>query len=66
MTNERSLLHQTGLREGLIFLVLLIPTFVVIAAAAVSLVRPDEPSAAVSAITMAVCGPCQGYGANSY
>jgi len=66
MTNERNLLHETGPREGLIFLALLIPTFVVIAAAAVSLVRPNEPSAAVSAITMAVCGPCQGYGQDGY
>ena len=62
MTNDRNCLHETGLKEALVFLALLIPTFLVIAAAAVSFVRPSEPSAAVTAMTMAVCGPCQGYG----
>jgi len=57
MTNEKTRLHQTGLREALMFLTLLIPTFLVIAGAAVSLLVPDEPSA-TAAMTMAVCGPC--------
>jgi hypothetical protein len=48
-----------GLREHLLFIALLIPTFVVIAAAAVSLAMP-EPTAAVEAPLqmVAVCEPC--------
>ena len=47
-----------GLTEHLMFAALLIPTFVVIAAAAVSLASPD-PSVAVPAMqTVAACEPC--------
>ena len=59
MTNARNRNRQTGFSEHLIFLALLMPTFLVIAAAAISFVGPDQPSVAVSAVTMAVCGPCQ-------
>jgi len=47
-----------GLTEHLMFAALLIPTFVLIAAAAVSFVSPD-PSVAVPALqTVAACEPC--------
>ena len=50
---------NTGLREHLVFLALLMPTFVVIAAAAVSFVTVDDPSVAMpGADTVAICGPC--------
>jgi hypothetical protein len=58
MTTTYKDLPKTGLKEHLMFLALLIPTFVVIAAAAVSLAMPD-PSAAVAGLdTLAVCEPC--------
>jgi hypothetical protein len=58
MTTRGRPLHQAGLTEHLMFAALLIPTFVVIAAAAVSIATP-EPSAAVPALeTLAVCEPC--------
>jgi hypothetical protein len=41
------------------FLALLIPTFVVIAAAAVSLVHADSTGAALSTDTLAACEPCE-------
>ena len=66
MTNDRNRPHETGLKEALVFLALLIPTFLLIAAAAVTFVLPDEPSISVAAMTMAVCGPCQGYGEDDY
>ncbi|HZQ72116.1 MAG TPA: hypothetical protein VFB08_04305 [Burkholderiales bacterium] len=48
-----------GLTEHLMFAALLIPTFVVIAAAAVSLASPD-PSVAVPAVqTVAACEACE-------
>lgn len=51
--------RTTGLTEHLMFAALLIPTFLVIAAAAVSLVGPD-PSVAVPAVqTVAACEGCQ-------
>ena len=47
-----------GLTEHLMFAALLIPTFIVIAAAAVSLTSPD-PSVAVPAVqTLAACETC--------
>jgi hypothetical protein len=50
--------RTTGLTEHLMFAALLIPTFLVIAAAAVSLVSPD-PSVAVPAVqTVAACEAC--------
>jgi hypothetical protein len=52
--------EPTGLMEHLVFIALLIPTFIVIAAAAVSLAPPD-PSLAVQASSMqavAVCESC--------
>ena len=51
--------RNCGLTEHLMFAALLIPTFVVIAAAAVSLVSPD-PSVAVPAVqTVAACESCE-------
>jgi hypothetical protein len=66
MTNDRNCLHETGLKEALVFLALLIPTFLVIAAAAATLVRPDQPSLSVAAMTIAVCGPCHSYEEEGY
>ena len=57
MTTRGRPLHQAGLTEHLMFAALLIPTFVVIAAAAVSLATP-EPSAVRGLETVAVCEPC--------
>ena len=58
MTTSGRPLHQAGLTEHLMFAALLIPTFVVIAAAAVSLATPD-PSVAVQPLaTVAACEPC--------
>jgi hypothetical protein len=49
----------SGLREHLLFIALLIPTFVVIAAAAVSLAHPDPSVAVQTPVQMAaVCEPC--------
>jgi hypothetical protein len=47
--------------EHLVFVALLLPTFVVIAAAVVSLARPD-PTIAVEKpmVTAAACDPCPG------
>lgn len=53
MTTDKKLPARTGLREQLIFVAFLIPTFLVIAAAAVSL-TPDERASQV----VAVCGGC--------
>ena len=66
MTNDRKCLHETGLKEALVLLALLIPTFLVIAAAAATFVRPDHPSVSVAAMTIAVCGRCQGYEEEGY
>ena len=53
-------LPSSGLREHLMFVALLIPTFVVVAAAAVSLVTPDERSVAMPASSaVAICEPCR-------
>ena len=49
----------TGISEHLVFVALLLPTFVLLAAVAVSLIRPD-PTIAVQAPvqTAAVCEAC--------
>jgi hypothetical protein len=56
---EFSLPPMTGLTEHLLFVALLLPTFVLLAAVAVSLARPD-PTIAVQAPvqTPAVCEAC--------
>ena len=59
MTTTYKDLPKTGLREHLMFLALLIPTFVVIAAAIVSLFTPDQPSASAPVDTVAVCEQCR-------
>ena len=50
----------TGITEHLLFLALLLPTFILLAAVAVSLAQPD-PSVGVQAPvqTAAACEPCQ-------
>jgi hypothetical protein len=58
MTTQRNPQPSTGLREHLMFLALLIPTFVVIAAAAVSLAHPDPSVAVPASETVAACEPC--------
>ncbi|HET7363928.1 MAG TPA: hypothetical protein VFJ70_10210 [Burkholderiales bacterium] len=50
--------RTTGLTEHLMFAALLIPTFLVIAAAAVSLAIPDPSVAVPVAQTVAACEPC--------
>jgi hypothetical protein len=50
--------RTTGLTEHLMFAALLIPTFLVIAAAAVSLATPDPSVAVPVARTVAACEPC--------
>jgi hypothetical protein len=47
-----------GLTEHLMFAALLIPTFVVIAAAAVSLTSPDRSVAVPAVQTVAACETC--------
>lgn len=54
----RSLPESTGLKEHLMFAALLMPTFVIIAAAAVSLTSPD-PSVAVPAGGMQTVAACE-------
>lgn len=51
--------RTTGLTEHLMFAALLIPTFLVIAAAAVSLASPDPSVAVPAAQTVAACEPCE-------
>ena len=54
-----SLPPLTGFTEHLLFVALLLPTFVLLAALAVSLVRPDPTIAdQVSIQTAAVCEAC--------
>ena len=60
MTTTYKDLPKTGLREHLMFLALLIPTFVVIAAAVVSLAMPEPSPADRGLVTLAVCEPCMG------
>lgn len=50
--------RTTGLTEHLMFAALLIPTFLVIAAAAVSLATPDPSVAVPVAQAVAACEPC--------
>jgi len=58
-TEYRDEPQATSFKEHLIFIALLLPTFVVLAAAVVSLARPD-PSAGVEKpiITAAACDAC--------
>ena len=58
MTTQRNPQPSSGLREHLMFLALLIPTFVVIAAAAVSFASPDPSVAVPAPETVAACEPC--------
>lgn len=44
--------------EHLVFVALLLPTFIVIAAAAVSLARPDPIAVEKPMVTAAACEPC--------
>jgi len=54
--------RTTGLTEHLMFAALLIPTFLVIAAAAVSFATPDPSVAVPVAQTVAACEPCTSEG----
>ena len=58
MTTRGRPLHQAGLTEHLMFAALLIPTFVVIAAAAVSIATPEPAAASPALETLASCEPC--------
>jgi hypothetical protein len=60
-TEYRSEPQGSSFTEHLVFVALLLPTFVVLAAAAVSLARPDPSIAGDRPIvTAAVCEPCPG------
>jgi hypothetical protein len=70
MTNTANIEYRNepqgrSFAEHLVFLALLLPTFVVLAAAVVSLARPD-PSIAGDrpAVTVAACEPCPGQDAD--
>lgn len=58
-TEYRDEPQGSSFKEHLVFVALLLPTFVVVAAAVVSLARPD-PSAGVERpmVTAAACEPC--------
>ena len=47
-----------GLTEHLLFIALLLPTFVLLTAVAVSLASPDSTIAAQPAVQTAACEPC--------
>jgi hypothetical protein len=54
-----SLPPLTGITEHLVFVALLIPTFILLAAVAVSLAHPDASIAAQQPVqTVAACEPC--------
>jgi hypothetical protein len=55
---DKPLPENTGITEHLVFVALLVPTFIVLAAAAVSLARPDPTVAVQPAATVAACEPC--------
>ena len=58
-TEYREEPQASSFKEHLVFVALLLPTFLVLAAAVVSLARPD-PSVAVEKpiVTAAACEPC--------
>ena len=58
-TEYRDEPQGSSFKEHLVFVALLLPTFVVLAAAVVSLARP-EPSVAIEKpiVTAAACEPC--------
>jgi hypothetical protein len=61
-TMTKTDLSLSGITEHLLFVALLIPTFVLLAAVAVSLARPDPSIAAEPpAQTVAACEPCASY-----
>jgi hypothetical protein len=62
-TMAKTDLSLSGITEHLLFVALLIPTFILLAAVAVSLARPDPSIAAERqpAQTMAACEPCGSY-----
>ena len=50
----------TGITEHLLFLALLLPTFILLAAVAVSLAQPDSSGALQAPVqTAAACEPCR-------
>ena len=52
----------TGITEHLLFLALLLPTFILLAAVAVSLAQPDASIAAPQPMqTVVACEPCASY-----
>ena len=56
---EFSLPPLTGIAEHLVFIALLIPTFILLAAVAVSLARPDPTATgAPAAVYVAACEAC--------
>jgi len=54
-------LSLAGITEHLLFVALLIPTFILLAAVAVSLARPDPSIAAEQPAKVAACEACGSY-----
>jgi len=62
MTKDFGLPPLAGITEHLLFVALLLPTFILLAAVAVSLAQPDPAVAAQSlGQTVAACEPCASY-----
>jgi hypothetical protein len=59
-TEYRSEPQGSSFVEHLVFVLLLLPTFVVLAAAVVSLARPDTIAVEKPIVTVAACEPCPG------
>ena len=53
--------HGSSFTEHLMFVALLLPTFIVLAAAVVSLVVPDSAAVDKPIVTAAACEPCATY-----
>ena len=58
MRNSEESRSNGALKEHLMFVALLLPTFVVVAAAAVSLVHADNPGTVLPADALAACERC--------
>jgi hypothetical protein len=61
-TMAKTDLSLAGITEHLLFVALLIPTFILLAAVAVSFARPDASIAAQQPVqAVAACEPCASY-----
>lgn len=60
-TEYRDEPQGSSFKEHLVFVALLLPTFVVLAAAAVSLARPDTSTGDKPTMSVAACESCAGH-----